>query len=313
MLATWSDGNETVFETLNILKSVNWTIYSLHNYVIRVVSASPKVQAVDPKAARSRSRTAMQVLDILMELIGGIRMFMKRDDKCKRFVIKKHRDIADKLEHLQNDLTAYCAKHRPSMKLECKVRGGRSYRYRHYTQYNDDTVDLESKQNDDIPQDDDNNGDDNGDGDGDQIYMAMKDIWNSISSVLRHVKRYQMHVAEQRKMHEVWKRTTKKGRLYAKQEELRRQQREAQKSSGGCDSANSPITTATNALTASSISPAPGRPLSAPMNASNASPPPPHQYQMVLHRDSAAKRAHKKQSSPHHRKSKSQRKRRHKK
>jgi len=181
MLATWSDGNETVFATLNILHSVNWTIYSLHHYVIRLVSPTANVQAVDPQAARSRSRTAQQILDILMELVGGIRLFMKRDDRCKRFVIKKHRDIADKLEQFQSDLKGYCMKHRPEMKMDCKGQ----YRYRYYVHYNDDDGHHGDQEAESKDANGDGDGDGNGDGDGDPMYLAMKDIFNAISSVLR--------------------------------------------------------------------------------------------------------------------------------
>merc|ERR1719361_3070944 len=141
MLATWSDGNETVIATLNILKSINWTIYSLHQYVVRLVSNSPHNQPVDALAARTRSRTAQLVLDILMEFIGGIRMFMKRDDKCKRFIIKQHRDLIQNVEKLQGDLKAYCLEHRPKMKMS---RPGR-YVYGYYVHYNEEDAQLKKE------------------------------------------------------------------------------------------------------------------------------------------------------------------------
>merc|ERR1712062_300177 len=78
MLSEWSDGNDAVIETLNILQSVNWAIYSLHSFVIRLVSTKNDLKTF---SISNRMQTAQRILDILHELICGIRLFMKRDDK----------------------------------------------------------------------------------------------------------------------------------------------------------------------------------------------------------------------------------------
>ena len=202
MLAEWTDGNDAVFETLNILQSVNWAIYSLHSYVIRLVSANNKAKLM---TISDRMQSAQRILDIFMELIGGIRLFMKRDDKCNKLIIanKCNKDIIDKVIKLQSDLRDYCAVHRPKLKMEEKSKNGKAYRYRYYGNNNDDDDDA----NEEMIKDD------------EQIYFAMKDIWNTIASILRHVKRYETHCEQQRKMREIWKKTTKKGRLYAKKEQ----------------------------------------------------------------------------------------------
>merc|ERR1712129_666195 len=203
IFSEWTDGNNIVlFETLNLLQSVNWVIYSLHSFVIRLVSANnaKNVSVVD------RMRTAQRILDILMELIGGIRLFMKRNDKCNKFIIahKSNKDIIEKVRKLQTDLKKYCAAHRPKLKMEEK-RKNKAYKYRYYKSHNDDDNVHQEEEEKEI-------------GDGDDIYFAMKDIFNTIASIMRHVKRYRDYCEQQRKMREEWKKTTKKGRAYAKRE-----------------------------------------------------------------------------------------------
>merc|ERR1712228_407693 len=199
MLSEWSDGNDAVFATLNILQSVNWAIYSLHSFVIRLVSANN----TNSMSILQRMQTAQRILDILMELIGGIRLFMKRGDKCNKFIIanKCNKDIIEKVSKLQNDLRDYCFAHRPKLKMEEKSKNGKAYWYRYYKMNNDD----DQKDEEEVEEDD-------------LIYFAMKDIWNTIASILRHVKRYENHCKQQRKMHEIWKTATKKGKIYAKKE-----------------------------------------------------------------------------------------------
>eukprot|EP01084_Bolivina_argentea_P313652 543166_1 len=190
MLTAWSDGNEKVFDRLNLLKSVNWVIYSLHSFVIRLVSNTE----VPPQFTDNRMRTAQLILDVLMELVGGIRMFMKRNDKCKKFVIanKNNKDVVKQLERLQSDLGDYCAVHRPKLKLEEKTTHGAPYRFRYYVNNNDCTNEEEMEESKA----------ENEDGD-EQIYLAMKDIWNTIHSVLRVQEEYR---AQRRKEREEKKR-----------------------------------------------------------------------------------------------------------
>ena len=259
MLGTWSDGNAKVFEILDTLKSVNWSIFTLHQYVIRLVSVNPNQQN-NAIAIMNRMRTAQMILDIIMELTNGIRMFMKRDDKCKKFVIgnKNNKDIAPKLKQLQKDLGDYCSTHRPNLKLEERTKNGKPYRFKYYTTKNDDDIDKDEKglaglDVIDETKEEKKKNDDGDDMDsGEQIYLAMKDIWNIISSILRHVKRYEDHCEQQRKLREIWKRTTKKGQHFAKKEKLLKQQKASKLAS----------------------SPTP----------SSLSPPPIHQYQMVLYK-----------------------------
>eukprot|EP00483_Globobulimina_turgida_P012022 UN12044 len=156
MLGVWSDGNDHVFEILNIFGSVNWSIYSLHCYVIKLVS----ITNTNTINNINRLRISQLVLDILMELVGGVRLFMKRNDKCQKFVIrnKNNRDIVSKLETLQTDLGDYCHTHKPNLRLEVKTKNGEPYKYQYYKILNDDDVESESK-----------------DADEDNIYFAMKD------------------------------------------------------------------------------------------------------------------------------------------
>ena len=265
MLGTWSDGNPKVFEILNILKSVNWTIYSLHNYLITLVSANNMNSGDQNKAIiiTDRMRTAQLILDILMELVGGIRLFMKRDDKCKKFVIanKNNKDITQKLKALQKDLGNYCSLHRPNMKLEEKTKNGKPYKFKYYTTHNDMDINKEDANKNkaglesiDETKDNDDNDNDDGDNNQDGIYLAMKDIWNTINSILRHVKRYEDHCEQQRKLREIWKKTTKKGQIYAKKEKLRQEQKASKLTSSPTPSSSSP-------------------------------PPNIHQYQLVLYRN----------------------------
>merc|ERR1719150_2423548 len=163
-----------------------------------------------------------------MELVGGIRMFMKRDDKCKKFVIanKNNKDIVSKLESLQKDLGDYCSMHRPHLNIEEKTKNGKPYRYRYYKNNNDYHFDndpdvVETKNNDD---DDDGNGDD-------EIYLAMKDIYNTITSILRHVKRYKDHCEIQRNLREIWRKTTKKGKQSLKKEKMNKRKSSTSSSS----------------------------------------------------------------------------------
>merc|ERR1711920_1045761 len=125
-----------------------------------------------------------------------------------------NKDIIEKVSKLQDDLRDYCAAHRPKLRMEEEKRkNGKAYRFRYYANKNDDDVNEEVKEDVD-------------DGDGDGIYLAMKDIWNTIASILRHVKRYQDHCNQQRKMREIWKKTTKKGRQYAKREKAQKMKKE---------------------------------------------------------------------------------------
>eukprot|EP00483_Globobulimina_turgida_P013300 UN13324 len=115
---------------------------------------------------------------------------MKRNDKCQKFVIrnKNNRDIVSKLETLQTDLGDYCHTHKPNLRLEVKTKNGEPYKYQYYKILNDDDVEVESE----IESKD-------KDADEDNIYFAMKDIWNTINSILRERDEYRAERKKERK------------------------------------------------------------------------------------------------------------------